>query len=277
MLFLGKYNDLTIERSTSVGLYLSEPEGEEVLLPKKYVTPDMQVGNVIRVFVYKDSEDRPIATTETPALMRNEFGYLKVKDVNHFGAFLDWGLEKDLFVPFNELVDKMQVGEEHIVFLFLDRRTDRLLATAKWRQNISNERLLVKVGDEVDLLIAERTDLGYNAIINNCHVGLIYRNEVFRTISVGDRMKGYVKLIREGNKIDLSLEKTGYERIETQAQVVLDLLKKEGGYLPLTDKTNPEQIRNLLEMSKKDFKKAIGGLYKQGIIQLEEQGIRLVQ
>lgn len=277
MLFLGKYNDLTIERSTSVGLYLSEPEGEEVLLPKKYVTPDMQVGNVIRVFVYKDSEDRPIATTETPSLMRNEFGYLKVKDVNNFGAFLDWGLEKDLFVPFNEQVDKMQVGEKHIVFLFLDRRTDRLLATAKWRQNISNERLLVKEGDEVDLLIAERTDLGYNAIINNYHVGLIYRNEVFRTISVGDRLKGYVKLIREGNKIDLSLEKTGYERIETQAQVVLDLLKKEGGYLPLTDKTNPEQIRNLLEMSKKDFKKAIGGLYKQGIIQLEEQGIRLVQ
>ena len=276
MLFLGKYNDLTIERLTSVGFYLSEPEGEEVLLPKKYITEDMQVGDTLRVFVYKDSEDRPIATTETPALLRNEFGYLEVRDVNEYGAFLDWGLEKDLFVPFSEQVVKMKKGEKHIVFLFLDRRTDRLLATAKWRQNLSNERLLVKEGDEVDLLVAERTDLGYNMIVNNFHIGLLYMNEVFKKITVGDRLKGYVKLIREDNKIDLTLEKIGYERIGQQAQIVLDLLKKQGGFLPLTDKTSPEVIRHQLEMSKKDFKKAIGGLYKQGVITLEETGIRLV-
>jgi len=276
MLFLGKYNDLTIERLTSVGFYLSEPEGEEVLLPKKYITEDMQVGDTLRVFVYKDSEDRPIATTETPALLRNEFGYLEVRDVNEYGAFLDWGLEKDLFVPFSEQVVKMKKGEKHIVFLFLDRRTDRLLATAKWRQNLSNERLLIKEGDEVDLLVAERTDLGYNMIINNFHIGLLYMNEVFKKITVGDRLKGYVKLIREDNKIDLTLEKIGYERIGQQAQIVLDLLKKQGGFLPLTDKTSPEVIRHQLEMSKKDFKKAIGGLYKQGVITLEETGIRLV-
>jgi len=276
MLFLGKYNDLTIERLTSVGFYLSEPEGEEVLLPKKYITEDMQMGDTLRVFVYKDSEDRPIATTETPALLRNEFGYLEVRDVNEYGAFLDWGLEKDLFVPFSEQVVKMKKGEKHIVFLFLDRRTDRLLATAKWRQNLSNERLLIKEGDEVDLLVAERTDLGYNMIINNFHIGLLYMNEVFKKITVGDRLKGYVKLIREDNKIDLTLEKIGYERIGQQAQIVLDLLKKQGGFLPLTDKTSPEVIRHQLEMSKKDFKKAIGGLYKQGVITLEETGIRLV-
>ena len=276
MLFLGKINDLTIERSTSVGLFLSEPEGAEVLLPNKYVTEEMEVGETIRVFVYKDSEDRPVATTQTPFLLRNEFGYLQVRDINSYGAFLDWGLEKDLFVPFSEQTTRMEKGESYIVFLYLDRRTDRLLATAKWRQNLDNSRLLVKEGDEVDLLVAERTDLGYNVIINHYHLGLIYYSDVFRRISVGHQLKGYVKLIREDNKIDISLEKAGYERIEEHAETIYEMLRQKGGFLALTDKSSPAEIENHLEMSKKNFKKAIGGLYKRGLIALEENGIRLI-
>lgn len=267
---------MTIERSTSVGLFLSEPEGAEVLLPNKYVSEEMAIGDTIRVFVYKDSEDRPVATTQTPLLLRNEFGYLRVRDVNSYGAFLDWGLEKDLFVPFSEQTTKMETGESYIVFLYLDRRTDRLLATARWRQNLDNNRLLVKEGDEVDLLVAERTDLGYNVIINHYHLGLIYYSDVFRRITVGSRLKGYVKLIREDNKIDVSLEKAGYGRIEAHAAEIYETLKANDGFLPLTDKSSPEEIENRLEMSKKNFKKAVGGLYKQGLITLEENGIRLI-
>ncbi len=275
MLFLGKFNDLTIERKTSVGLFLSEPEGTEVLLPNKYVSDEMVIGDTIRVFVYKDSEDRPVATTQTPLLLRNEFGYLRVRDVNSYGAFLDWGLEKDLFVPFSEQITKMGTGESHVVFLYLDRRTDRLLATARWRQNLDNSRLLVKEGDEVDLLVAERTDLGYNVIINNYHLGLIYYSDVFRPIAVGIQLKGYVRLIREGNKIDVSLEKAGYERIEAHAAGIYETLKQNNGFLPLSDKSSPEEIEKRLGTSKKNFKKAIGGLYKRGLITLEENGIRL--
>ncbi len=277
MLFLGKFNDLTIERKTSVGLYLSEPEGAEVLLPNKYVTEEMEPGETIRVFVYKDSEDRPVATTQTPFLLRNEFGYLQVRDVNSYGAFLDWGLEKDLFVPFSEQTTRMETGESYVVFLYLDRRTDRLLATAKWRQNLDNSRLLVKEGDEVDLLVADRTDLGYNVIINHYHLGLIYYSDVFRRIAVGQQLKGYVKLVREDNKIDVSLEKAGYERIETHAAAIYEMLKQNDGFLPLTDKSQPEEVERRLEMSKKNFKKAIGGLYKRGLITLEENGIRLTE
>lgn len=277
MLFLGKFNDLTVERTTSVGLYLSEPEGAEVLLPNKYVTEEMQVGETVRVFVYKDSEDRPVATSQTPYLLRNEFGYLEVKDVNSYGAFLDWGLEKDLFVPFSEQLTRMQKGERHIVFLYLDRRTDRLLATARWRQNLDNTRLLVKEGEEVDLLVADRTDLGYNVIINHYHVGLLFYSDVFRRIEIGQRLKGYVKLIREGNRIDVSLEQPGYEKTEKHAAAIYDLLKEKDGFLPLTDKSSPDEIERLLEMSKKNFKKAVGGLYKQGLVSLEENGIRLLR
>ncbi len=267
---------MTIERSTSVGLFLSEPEGAEVLLPNKYVSEEMAIGDTIRVFIYKDSEDRPVATTQTPYLLRNEFGYLRVRDVNSYGAFLDWGLEKDLFVPFSEQTTKMEVGESYIVFLYLDRRTDRLLATAKWRQNLDSSRLLVKEGDEVDLLVAERTDLGYNVIINHYHLGLIYYSDVFRRITIGLQLKGYVRLIREDNKIDISLEKAGYERIEAHAAEIYETLKASDGFLPLTDKSSPEEIENRLQMSKKNFKKAVGGLYKQGLIVLEENGIRLI-
>lgn len=276
MLFLGKYNLLTVERHTSVGVFLSEPEGEEVLLPNKYVPEDLREGDEIRVFVYTDSEDRPVATTLTPNIIRNEFGYMQVKDVSEYGAFLDWGLEKDLFVPFNEQPQRMRLGDWHLVFLYLDQKTSRLLASAKWNKFVENDRLTVKENDEVNLIIAERTDLGYNVIVNHYHKGLIYYNEVFKKIDIGDQLKGYVKKIREENKLDISLEKIGYDQIEPSSAKILALLKTQNGFLPLSDSSTPDEIKDRLEMSKKVFKKAIGSLYKQGLIKIEDRGIMLV-
>lgn len=275
MLFIGKYNNLTIARLTSVGLFLEDVQGEEVLLPNRYVTDDMKIDDEITVFVYNDSEDRPVATTEKPYIVRNEFAYLEVKEVNEQGAFLDWGLLKDLFVPFREQPDRMREGEKYIVFLYLDHQTNRLIASAKINKYVDNERLLVTENDEVDLLVWERTDLGYNVIVNQYHKGLIYHNEIFKKFNVGDQLKGYVKKIREENKLDISLEKQGVERFEPLAQRILDTLKENDGFLPLHDGSSPEAISAQLEMSKKNFKKTIGNLYKKGILNMEENGIRL--
>ncbi|MCF2502852.1 S1-like domain-containing RNA-binding protein [Dyadobacter sp. CY107] len=276
MLFIGKYNHLTIERLTSVGMFLSDVEGEEVLLPNQYLTDEMQVGDTIKVFVYLDSEDRPVATTETPKIIRNEFALLEVTDVTEHGAFMDWGLIKDLFVPFREQSTPMQLGEWHVVFLYLDQKSSRLIASTKIDRFLENERLTVAEGDEVDLLIFSKSDLGYNAIVNQYHKGLIYGNEVFREIKIGDSLKGYVKKIREENKLDLSLQKTGYEIVEPTAQFILDELKKANGFLNLSDSSSPEDIYKKLQISKKVFKKAIGGLYKQGLIKIGDDGISLV-
>ena len=276
MLFIGKYNYLTIQRLTSVGMFLSDVEGEEVLLPNQYLTDEMQVDDTIRVFVYLDSEDRPVATTETPKIIRNEFAYLQVKDVSEHGAFMDWGLIKDLFVPFREQSTPMEIGEWHVVFLYLDQKSSRLIASTKIDRFLENERLTVKEGDQVDLLIWQKTDLGYNAIVNQYHKGLIYANEVFKDVKVGDALKGYIKKIREENKLDITLQKTGYEVVEPTAKHIMDELKKDNGFLDLSDSSSPEKIYKRLEISKKVFKKAIGGLYKQGLIKISDEGIYLV-
>ncbi len=277
MLFIGKYNYLTIQRLTSVGMFLSDVEGEEVLLPNQYLTDEMQIDDTIKVFVYLDSEDRPVATTETPKIIRNEFAYLEVTDVTEHGAFMDWGLIKDLFVPFREQSTPMQVGEWHVVFLYLDQKSSRLLASTKVDRYLENDRLLVKEGDEVDLLIFRKTDLGYNAIVNQYHNGLIYGNEVFRELKVGDTLKGYVKKIRDENKLDISLQKSGFETVEPVGQQILDLLKKDNGFLNLSDSSSPEDIYSRLQISKKIFKKAIGGLYKQGLIKIADDGLHLIK
>jgi predicted RNA-binding protein (virulence factor B family) len=276
MLFIGKYNNLTIQRLTSVGMFLSDVEGEEVLLPNQYITDDMQIDDTIRVFVYLDSEDRPVATTETPKIIRNEFAFLEVKDVTEHGAFMDWGLIKDLFVPFREQSTPMELGEWHVVFLYLDKKSSRLIASTKIDRFLENERLTVKEGDEVDLLVWQKTDLGYNAIVNQYHKGLIYANEVFREINIGDSLKGYIKKIREENKLDISLQKSGYEVVEPTAKHILDELKKSSGFLNLSDNSSPEEIYKRLQISKKVFKKAIGGLYRQGQIKISEEGIYLI-
>ncbi len=276
MLFIGKYNTLTIARSTDFGFFLEDVQGDEVLLPNRYVTDDMQIDDSITVFVYNDSEDRPVATTEKPYLVRNEFAYLKCVDVNSKGAFLDWGLTKDLFVPFREQPFPLQEGESYIVYLYLDRATDRLLASCKINKYLDNERLTVAEGDEVDLLIWERTELGFNVIVNQYHKGLVYHNEIFKNINVGDQAKGYVKKIRQENRLDISLEKVGVERFDPLNERILSALRDNNGFLPLHDDSTPEAISKGLEMSKRNFKKSIGNLLKKGKISFEENGIRLV-
>ena len=276
MLFIGKYNTLTIARSTDFGLFLEDVQGDEVLLPNRYVTDDMQIDDSITVFVYNDSEDRPVATTEKPYIIRNEFAYLRCVDVNSKGAFLDWGLSKDLFVPFREQPFPLREGESYIVYLYLDRTTDRLLASCKINKYLDNERLTVAEGDEVDLLIWERTELGYNVIVNQYHKGLVYHNEIFKNINVGDQVRGFVKKIRPENRLDISLEKVGIERFDPLNERILASLRENNGFLPLHDNSTPEEIYEGLEMSKRNFKKSIGNLLKKGKISFEENGIRLV-
>lgn len=276
MLFIGKYNYLTIQRLTSVGMFLSDVEGEEVLLPNQYLTDEMQIDDTIKVFVYLDSEDRPVATTETPYIVRNEFAFLEVTDVTEHGAFMDWGLIKDLFVPFREQSTPMEIGERHVVYLYLDQKSSRLIASTKVDRYLENERLLVAEGDQVDLMVYQKSDLGYNVIVNQYHKGLIYNNEIFRDLKIGDSLKGYIKKIREENKLDISLQKVGYEVIEPVGQEILEAIKKQDGFLNLSDSSSPEMIYKAFGISKKVFKKAIGGLYRQGLIKISDDGIRLI-
>lgn len=276
MIELGKYNTLAITRKTAQGLYLGDPDVEEVLLPWKYAPANAKESDELQVFVYNDSEDRMVATTLEPKITLHQFAYLRVKDATAHGAFLDWGLEKDLFVPFREQPHKMQKGKSYLVYLYLDEESERLVASARITRFLNNKELSVKEGDEVELMIWESTDLGINVIINQKHKGLIYHNELFAQVQPGDVRRGYIGKIREDNKIDVLLQKPGYENIEPNIEKILQALRERGGFLPLTDKSEPHEIAKLLEMSKKTFKKAIGSLYKQRSIRLEEDGIYLV-
>jgi predicted RNA-binding protein (virulence factor B family) len=276
MLHLGIKNTLRILRGTSVGMFLGDDEDNDVLLPKKYVPETAMVGDDIEVFIYKDSEDRIIATTLEPKIQLNQFACLQVMAVTQIGAFLDWGLEKDLFVPFREQNKKMEEGKWYAVFLYLDTETDRLVASCKVNRYFEKENIDLQIGQEVDLLIFEETDMGLNAVINNQYKGLIYENEIFQRIKVGTRTKGYIKNIREDNRIDLSLQKQGYENIEPNAERILAKLKANNGFLDITDKSDANYVMYQLEMSKKTFKKAIGALYRQRIVRLEEDGIYLI-
>ncbi|MEQ9299767.1 MAG: S1-like domain-containing RNA-binding protein [Cyclobacteriaceae bacterium] len=275
MIAIGKYNTLRIERFAPPGLYLEDEDGEEVLLPNRWITDDMKADDKLEVFIYKDSEDRIIATTENPYILRDEFGYLEVKQVTPIGAFLDWGLDKDLLVPFKEQRAKMRESGRYLVYLYLDVETWRLSASAKIQKYIEIEDIDLEEGEEVDLLICERTELGVKVIINNRYQGLLYNNELFKEVRTGDKTTGYVKTIREDGKIDVALEKQGYKSVEPNAQRILDLLAQNEGYLPLHDKSDPEKIKYQLGMSKKLFKKAIGSLYRDKKVVIEEEGIRL--
>jgi predicted RNA-binding protein (virulence factor B family) len=272
----GETNLLTAKRRTLNGYYLIDDENVEVLLPNKYVPSGMKPGDEISVFVYKDSEDRIIATDINPYIMLNEFAVLEVVDVNPVGAFLDWGLEKDLLVPYSEQSSKMQVGSSYPVYLYLDDKTQRLVASGKINKFLDQEEITVNNGDEVELLICNATDLGINVIINNVHIGLLYDNELFQAVTPGDILTGYVKNVRPDNKIDVSLQKQGYVNVEPNAQKILEKLKDGDGFLNINDKSDPIIILAKLEMSKKTFKKAIGSLYKQKIIRIEKDGIYLV-
>ncbi|MFS0491520.1 S1 RNA-binding domain-containing protein [Leadbetterella byssophila] len=275
---VGKYNVLTVLRATSVGIYLGDDEGNDVLLPHKYVPEEIEMGQEINVFVYRDSEDRIIATTLQPAIQLNQFAILEVVATSSIGAFLDWGLEKDLFVPFKEQNHKLQTGQWVPVFLYLDEETDRLVASAKINKYFQNDQISdLEPQQKVEVLVYEKTDLGYNVIIDNKYKGLIYENEIFRRLAWGDQTTAYIKNIREDGKIDVSLQPLGFlQARDENTQIILDKLSQNGGKLGLTDHSDPIDIQEHLNMSKKAFKKAIGGLYKEGKIRLDEDGISLV-
>ncbi|WP_345271473.1 CvfB family protein [Nibrella viscosa] len=275
MIRIGTMNRLRAERDTSVGVFLEDERGNDVLLPNKYVPETLREGDFIDVFVYTDSEDRPVATLREPYIQRDEFGFLEVVSVTSVGAFLDWGLEKDLFVPHKEQSIPMQVGRRYVVYCYLDRDTDRLVASSRINRFLDDRADDLEEGQEVDLLAYEHTDLGLNVIVNNQYRGLLYKNELFRPVSPGDRLTGYVKRIREDNRIDVSLQRQGYENIEPNAQRILDTLQANNGFLPLNDDSAPEAIYKTFEMSKKTFKKAIGTLYRERRVIIKDEGIFL--
>ena len=276
MIEIGKYNTLKIARDTQVGLYLTDGN-DDILLPNKYVPREFEIGDELIVFVYLDQEERPVATTLEPYIYLNEFALLRVSYTNKFGAFLNMGLEKDLFIPFREQARPMEEGKRYLVYMYLDEKTNRLVGTSKINRFLNNEELTVEEGEEVDLIISHITDMGINVIINEQHKGLMYKDEVYEDLRTGDRMKGYIKLIRPDNKIDVSLQKQGYEGVEPNAEKILDELRASRGFLRLNDNSHPEDIKTVLKMSKKTFKKAIGSLYKQKLIEIKDDGIYLVK
>lgn len=276
MIELGNYNTLEILRDTSVGLFLGDDEGNDVLLPNKYVPEIYEIGDKLTVFCYLDFDERPVVTNLTPYILRNTFKLLKVVEVNKIGAFLDWGLEKHLLVPFGEQREKMVANQWYVVYCYLDEKSFRLVGSNKLDKFLDNEELTVAVNDEVNLIVTRQNDLGWDVIINNQHKGLVYQNEVFKKIAVGDTIKGYIKHIRPDNKIDVSLQALGYVSVEPAANTIYQILKKERGYLNLHDKSSPEEISARLQMSKKIFKKSIGTLYKDRKINIKPDGIYLV-
>jgi predicted RNA-binding protein (virulence factor B family) len=275
MIHIGDYNTLEILREADQGLYIADEEGNEVLLPNRYVPEAFKIWDKLEVFVYLDNEERPVAVTDKPYIKVNEFAMLRCNEVTAHGAFLDWGLLKELFCPFKEQAFKMKAGGWYLVFCYLDEETGRLVASSKTNRFLDNKVLTVEPFEEVDLIVSHPSDIGMNVIVNKKHSGLIFREDMFKDVSIGDRLKGYVKKIRPDNKLDIVLGKIGYRNIEPNAETIMCELENNDGYLALTDKSDPEAIKELLQMSKKRFKKAIGTLYKQRLILIEEEEIRL--
>ncbi len=276
MIELGRLNNLEILRDTSVGLFLGDEEGNDVLLPNKYVPASYEIGDKIKVFCYLDYDERPVATTLEPDIMLGEFRLLQVAEINEFGAFMEWGLEKHLLVPFREQRVKMKEGQWYVVHCYLDERSGRLVASNKLDKFLSNENIDLKEWEQVDLVVTRQTDLGWEVIVNERHKGLVYFNEVFKPINIGDIIPGCIKTIRKDNKLDISLQPLGASVLEPAAKKIFEVLKAHGGFLPLHDKSAPEEIRDMFQMSKKTFKKGLGTLYKERKIKLEPDGFSLV-
>ena len=273
---IGKINHLYVVKEVDFGIYLDGGDLGEILMPKRYVPEGTQPEDTIDAFIYLDSEDRLVATTEKPLAMVEEFALLEVVAVTPVGAFLNWGLPKDLFVPFREQRQPMEEGKKYLVYVYVDTNTKRIAASSKIENYLDNIPVDYDVDEEVDLIIVNETDLGYNAIIDNSHLGIIYENEVFQPLNPGDKIQGYIKKIRTDGKIDLRLEKIGYEKISSFVDRIIAELQKSKGFLPLTDKSSPEEIYKAFRISKKNFKAAIGALYKKRFIALEDNGIRLL-
>lgn len=276
MIELGNYNELEVLRDTSVGLFLGSKTGVEILLPNKYVPKSAEIGDMLNVFCYLDHEERPIATTLEPAVIRYKFGFLRVAEVNKFGAFMDWGLEKHLLVPFSEQREKMKEGQWYVVRCYLDELSFRLVASNKLDKFLNNEALTVKERGKVDLIFTRLTDLGWEVIVNHLHKGLVYRNEIFKPVAVGDTVTGFIKNIRPDNKLDVSLQPLGEKILEPAAHKIYERLMAHNGFLPLHDKSDPRLIKKELQMSKKTFKKGIGTLYRERKIEIRQDGIKAV-
>ena len=275
MIQVGNYNVLKVIRSVDFGVYLDD-SGEGILLPKRFVPAGLKIGDELKVFLYHDGEGRLIATTQHPKGVVGDIVNMQAITVTNLGAFLDWGLMKDIFVPKSKQLSGMRQGAYYLVKIYIDEQTGRVAATEKIEPFLSNDQLTVKEKDEVDLIVYRRTDIGYLVIINNLHTGVLHHNEIFQTIGVGDKMKGFIKTIRPENKIDVVAGKMGYTRIEGEAEKILRLLNENNGYLPYHDKSTPEEIYEFFGMSKKAFKMAVGNLFKQKKIELAKAGIKMV-
>lgn len=272
---LGKFNTLRVVKEVDFGMYLDGGVEGEILLPKRYVPQGCKPGDELRVFIYLDQEERLIATTQTPLAQVGEFACLEVAWVNQYGAFLNWGLMKDLFVPFREQKTPMEVGRKYIVHVHLDEDSYRIAASAKVEYYLSKEKPTYEPGQEVDALIWQKTDLGYKAIVDNNYAGLLYESEVFQQLYAGMKVKAYIKQVREDGKIDLVLQKLGQAKVVDFSSTLLEYIRGNGGRTHLNDKSPAEEIYALFGVSKKTFKRAVGDLYKKRLITLQENGIKL--
>jgi len=277
MATVGRYNTLKVLRETSSGYFLNGEELGDILLPGKYAPRRLKEDDEIEVFLYFDSEDRLIATTEEPYCEVGDFALLEVVEVNEIGAFLNWGLQKDLLVPFREQKLKMEPGSWHIVYVYIDEKTGRIAASAKVDKFLGLQPADYKPGDEVELFIYGPCPLGFNAIINNAHWGMLYAGEVFQPLNRGEHITGYIHKVREDGKIDLSLYPAGYKKAQTSAELIIEYLKRNDGFMELTDKSPADEIYETFGISKKNFKMAVGSLYKNRVIEIGQNGIRLVE
>jgi len=275
MIQIGRINTLTIKRKLDSGAYLDGGESGDIILSKRQVPKRCRPGDTIEVFVYADREDRLRATTQKPYATVGQFSKLRVVAKSSSGAYLDWGLPKNLLVPNSQQHTRMEVGKSYVVYVFLDEKTNRIAASSKLDRFLNQKTPKYDEGEEVDLIICDQTDLGYKAIVNNAHEGMIFKNEVFRKLIIGQQLKGYIKQIRLDLKIDLSLQQSGYQAVDGISKAILKKMKDLGGRIAVTDKSQPEDIYALFGVSKKVFKKAIGGLYKKRLITIDANGIRL--
>ncbi|HBF89478.1 MAG TPA: GntR family transcriptional regulator [Bacteroidales bacterium] len=273
---IGKYNKLRVVKEVDFGIYLDGGSYGEILMPKRYVPKDCKPDDEIEVFIYLDSEDRFIATSEKPYGIVGEFALLKVASINRVGAFLNWGLPKDLLVPFKEQKAKMEEDKSYVVYIYVDTVTQRIAASSNLDKFLDNTPPEYEENQEVDLLISNPTEIGYKVIINNLHWGMLYKNEVFQKLRRGQKIKGFIKKVREDEKIDVCLQKPGFEKIDTLTDTILQKLNEYGGFIIVNDKSSSEEIYELFGTSKKTFKKSVGALYKKRLISIEEKGIRLV-
>ncbi|HNX52435.1 MAG TPA: S1-like domain-containing RNA-binding protein [Pontiellaceae bacterium] len=277
MATIGQINRLQVLRSTDFGLILDGGSLGDILLPKRYVSKEWHLDDIIEVFVMIDSEDRLTATTLRPVAMVGEFACLRVASATRIGAFLDWGLPKDLFVPFREQKVEMREGQSYVVRIYLDETSGRIAASAKLDKFLDRTPSNYKTGDKVRLLVCDKTDLGFKAIINGRHWGILFYNEVFQPLERGQKLDGFIKQVRGDGKIDLCLQKPGFEKVTELTDVILNYIKAQGGFMPVTDKSPPEEIYRLFGVSKKTYKQAIGALYKKRLITFEEKGTRLAK